>query len=227
MTPLILVIDDDDDIRQGVSLVLTQAGFTVVSEADGRAGLRRLFVDKPDLVLLDVIMPDMDGWQTIDRIRDMSEVPVLMLTARGTETDRVRGLSAGADDYLVKPFSGQELVARVRSLLRRSSNRAQDVDTIERGSVVINIPLRQVFVAGAAVELTALEFRVLRVLMKHARQVFSEEQLLKSAWNDPSDLGTDRVKYVIHRLRQKLQAGGISGQVIQAARGVGYRYWDE
>jgi DNA-binding response OmpR family regulator len=223
----VLVIDDDPDIRKSIRLFLSQAGFDAVEASNGREGLRRFHLDRPDLVLLDVAMPELNGWETLDRLRDMAQVPVLMLTARGTESDRVRGLNAGADDYLVKPFSGQELIARVRALLRRSPDEKQFGDRIERGPLLIDIPARQVFVAGSEVQLTALEFRVLCVLLGRPRQVFSEEQLLDRAWNDPSEIGAERVKYVIHRLRRKLKDGGVSEAVIQSVRGGGYRYSDE
>lgn len=223
----ILVIDDEPDLRQAARLLLAHAGFDVIEASNGREGLRRFFSDRPDLVLMDVAMPELDGWETLDRLRDMSDVPVIMLTARATEADRVRGLNAGADDYLVKPFGAQELVARVRAVLRRRPSDDQAHDTVEYGSITINIPLRQVFVAGAEVELTGLEFRVLCVLARHPRQVLSEEQLLDRAWNDPTEIGADRVKHVIYRLRLKLKGSGAPAEVIQSVRGGGYRFWAE
>jgi DNA-binding response OmpR family regulator len=122
----VLVIDDDGDIRRLVAELLKRAGLTVEEAEDGRSGLRAFHRTSPDLVVLDVSMPDLDGWETLERIRDLSEVPVLMLTARGDELERVRGLKAGADDYVVKPFGRQELVARVQALLRRAGPRIDE-----------------------------------------------------------------------------------------------------
>lgn len=224
MTRRILVIDDDDDIRRGVELVLVQAGFAVVSEADGRAGIRRLFADKPDLVLLDVLMPDLDGWQTIERIRDMSAVPVLMLTARGSNADKVRGLDLGADDYLVKPFSATELTARVRALLRRVPTAPDSEETIDTGDLTILLGGRQVFATGKEVKLSPLEFRVLLALVRHRGQLLSEEQLLGLAWGDSTDVASERVKFVVYRLRRKLSAFGVPPDRIESVRGFGYRY---
>nr|HRC63006.1 response regulator transcription factor [Dehalococcoidia bacterium] len=189
----ILVIDDETDIRQAVALMLARGGYEVVEAANGREGLRRFHADTPDLVLLDVAMPELDGWQTLDRIRDMSEVPVLMLTARGLESDRVRGLDAGADDYLVKPFGGQELLARVRALLRRVTAAPEVRDSIEHGDLVLDLLQRRVVYDGAEIKLTPLEFRVLQALASHPGNVLSEEQLLERAWNDPSEVGVERV----------------------------------
>src|SRR5215212_4188512 len=130
----VLVVDDDQDIRELVGHLLRRAGHDVVEAENGRAGLRALHASPPDLVLLDVSMPELDGWQTLERIRDLSDVPVLMLTARGDELERVRGLQAGADDYVVKPFGRQELLARVQALLRRSAGRpAEQADVYADG----------------------------------------------------------------------------------------------
>lgn len=220
----ILVIDDEADIRQAVTLMLARAGYEVIEAANGREGLRRFHAETPDLVLLDVAMPELDGWQTLDRLRDMSEVPVLMLTARGLESDRVRGLDAGADDYLVKPFSGQELVARIRAILRRVTATAESRDSIEHGDLVLDLLQRRVSYDGAEIKLTPLEFRVLQALASHPGSVLSEEQLLERAWNDPSEVGIERVKFVIHRLRRKLATSGVPDGLIESVRASGYRF---
>ncbi|MGE0228675.1 MAG: response regulator transcription factor [Dehalococcoidia bacterium] len=220
----ILVIDDEADIRQAVALMLSRAGYEVVQAANGRDGLRRFHADTPDLVLLDVAMPELDGWQTLDRLRDMSNVPVLMLTARGLEADRVRGLDAGADDYLVKPFGGQELVARVRAILRRVTSSPESRDAIEQGGLALDLLQRRVFYGDAELQLTPLEFRVLQALASHPGNVLTEEQLLERAWNDPSEVGAERVKFVIHRLRRKLASAGVPDGLIESVRAVGYRF---
>jgi len=220
----ILVIDDEADIRQAVTLMLGRAGYEVIEAANGREGLRRFHAETPDLVLLDVAMPELDGWQTLDRLRDMSEVPVLMLTARGLESDRVRGLDAGADDYLVKPFSGQELLARIRAILRRVTATAESRDSIEHGDLLLDLLQRRVSYDGAEIRLTPLEFRVLQALASHPGNVLSEEQLLERAWNDPSEVGIERVKFVIHRLRRKLATSGVPAGLIESVRASGYRF---
>ncbi|MEZ4553426.1 MAG: response regulator transcription factor [Dehalococcoidia bacterium] len=220
----ILVIDDESDIRQAVTLMLSRAGYEVIEAANGRDGLRRFHSDSPDLVLLDVAMPELDGWQTLDRLRDMSNVPVLMLTARGLEADRVRGLDAGADDYLVKPFGGQELVARVRAVLRRVTSSTESRDAIEQGGLALDLLQRRVFYGDSELQLTPLEFRVLQALASHPGNVLTEEQLLERAWNDPSEVGAERVKFVIHRLRRKLASAGVPDGLIESVRAVGYRF---
>src|SRR5437763_15256317 len=138
-SPRVLVVDDDDDIRTLVAELLQRAGLDVDQASDGRAGLRAFHQSPPDLVVLDVSMPGLDGWQTLERIRDLSDVPVIMLTARGAELERVRGLQAGADDYLVKPFGRQELVARVQALLRRAAARPGDEPAETYGDGLVTI----------------------------------------------------------------------------------------
>src|SRR5438093_10114212 len=176
----VLVIDDDGDIRRLVADLLGRAGFSVEQAEDGRAGLRALHRTPPDLVVLDVSMPELDGWETLERIRDLSEVPVLMLTARGDELERVRGLNAGADDYVVKPFGRQELVARVEALLRRSSAEGGDThDVYSDPRLTIDFAQRSVMFDGRDVSLTPLEFTLLSAFVRNPRQVLSRDQLLE------------------------------------------------
>src|SRR5688572_26934782 len=144
----VLVVDDDSDIRRLVRELLERVGYEVVEGANGREGLRVLYSTSPDLVLLDVAMPEMDGWQTLERIRDLSDVPVVMLTARTAELEKVRGLKGGADDYVAKPFGRQELLARVEALLRRARPREERPETYGDGLVTIDFAQRQVNVAG-------------------------------------------------------------------------------
>src|SRR3954463_10413621 len=174
--PRVLVIDDDDDIRGLVAELLQRAGLDVDQASDGRAGLRAFHQTPADLVVLDVSMPELDGWQTLERIRDVSEVPVIMLTARGAELERVRGLQAGADDYLVKPFGRQELVARVQALLRRARSSGEDrQESYVDDRVTIDFSQRAVAYAGKDVSLTPLEFKLLSAFVRHPRQVLSRE----------------------------------------------------
>jgi len=217
----VLVIEDDADIALGIRLVLTRNGFEVSGAGDGREGLRAFYRMRPDLVVLDIGLPALDGWAVLERIRDVSDVPVLILTARGQESEKVRGLHGGADDYLTKPFGNAELAARVATLLRRP--RASQPDEIfDDGRVRVNFASHEVTVDGAAVDLTPIEFRLLAALVRNRGQTLTPGKLLELAWNDPFGVGPDRVKYGVMRLRRKL--AGTAGSGIEAVRGFGYRY---
>jgi DNA-binding response OmpR family regulator len=220
----VLVIEDDADIALSVRTVLGRSGFEVRAAAEGRDGLRLFHTERPDIVILDVGLPEMDGWTVLERIRELSEVPVLMLTSHGQEADKVRGLRAGADDYVTKPFGNAEFVARVQALLRRSAGADQAAEVYDDGRVRMNFSGHEVTVDGAPVDLTATEFRLLAVLVRHRGQVLSAVKLLELVWDDPFGIGPGRVKYTVMRLRRKLgsQAGGDSS--IEAVRGFGYRY---
>ncbi len=221
----VLVIDDDEDIRALVAELLARAGMTVEEAADGRAGLRALHRSPPDLVVLDVSMPDLDGWQTLERIRDLSEVPVLMLTARGAELERVRGLQAGADDYVVKPFGRQELLARVQALLRRAGSRgANGQETYADERLSIDFAQRAVTFEGREVALTPLEFKLLSAFVRHPRQVLSRDQLLELVWGDAYGVSGDQVKLYVGYLRRKLDPEDPTAVPIETVRGFGYRY---
>jgi DNA-binding response OmpR family regulator len=221
----ILVVDDDVDIRNLVVQLLERAGHEVEQAADGRAGLRALHAAPPDLVVLDVSMPDLDGWQTLERIRDLSDVPVLMLTARGDELERVRGLQAGADDYVTKPFGRQELVARVQALLRRSASRSREpAESYADGLVTIDFAQRGVAYAARDVSLTPLEFKLLSAFVRHPRQVLSREQLLDLVWGDAYGVSGDQVKLYVGYLRRKLDPESPDSVPIETVRGFGYRY---
>jgi DNA-binding response OmpR family regulator len=223
--PRVLVVDDDDDIRGLVVELLERAGLDVSQADDGRAGLRAFHQSPPDLVVLDVSMPGLDGWETLERIRDLSDVPVMMLTARGAELERVRGLQAGADDYMVKPFGRQELVARVQALLRRA--RASGEERQERyvdERLTIDFAQRAVTYDGRDVALTPLEFRLLSAFVRHPRQVLSREQLLELVWGDTYGVSGDQVKLYVGYLRRKLDPEQPDSVPIETVRGFGYRY---
>jgi DNA-binding response OmpR family regulator len=220
----ILVVDDDEDIRTLVVQLLERAGHKVEQAPDGRSGLRALHASPPDLVVLDVSMPDMDGWQTLERIRDLSDVPVIMLTARGEELERVRGLQGGADDYVTKPFGRQELLARVQALLRRTANRSESAETYGDGLVTIDFAQRAVTYGGRDVSLTPLEFKLLATLVRHPRQVLSRDQLLELVWGDAFGVSGDQVKLYVGYLRRKLDADAPDTVPIETVRGFGYRY---
>jgi len=217
----VLVVEDDKDIALGIQVVLTRSGFDVTGAADGREGLRSFHRMHPDLVILDIGLPALDGWSVLERIRDLSDVPVLILTAHGQESDKVRGLHGGADDYLTKPFGNAELAARAATLLRRPRS-SQEMEVFDDGNVRVDFTSHQVTVDGAEVELTPIEFRLLAALVRHRGQTLSPGKLLELAWNDPFGVGPDRVKYGIMRLRRKLS--GTTESRIEAVRGFGYRY---
>jgi DNA-binding response OmpR family regulator len=224
-SPRVLVIDDDDDIRALVVELLQRAGLEVDQAGDGRAGLRAFHQTPADLVVLDVSMPELDGWETLERIRDLSDVPVIMLTARGAELERVRGLQAGADDYMVKPFGRQELVARVQALLRRSRGTGDDRQkTYADDRVTIDFAQRAVRYDGRAVALTPLEFKLLSTFVRHPRQVLSREQLLQLVWGNAYGVSGDQVKLYVGYLRRKLDPDRPDAVPIATVRGFGYRY---
>jgi DNA-binding response OmpR family regulator len=223
----VLVIDDDDDIRGLVRALLERSGATVRDAPNGKEGLREFHAWRPDLVILDVSMPELDGWNVLERIRDMSDVPVMMLTARGDELERVRGLQAGADDYVVKPFGKQELAARVSALLRRASlgaAREQEADSYADAYLAVDWSQARVTVGEREVQLTPLEFRLLSTFVRHPRQVLSREQLLELVWGDAYGVGGDQVKLYIGYLRRKLEPGEPDSVPIETVRGFGYRY---
>ena len=222
----ILVVDDDTDIRTLIAELLRRAGHDVIEAENGRVGLRALHASPPDLVVLDVSMPELDGWQTLERIRDLSEVPVLMLTARGNELERVRGLQAGADDYVTKPFGRQELIARVQALLRRSTARTtQERAPVYSDEVIaVDFAQRSVTYAGRDVQLTPLEFKLLSAFVRHPRQVLSREQLLELVWGSAHGASPEQVKLYVGYLRRKLVPDDPAAAPIESVRGFGYRY---
>jgi len=219
----ILVVDDDDDIRGLLRTLLERAGHEVFDAPDGRSGLRELYAGSPDLVILDVAMPGLDGWATLERIREMTDVPVLMLTARDAELERVRGLRGGADDYVVKPFGRQELVARVDVLLRRPrSGEAQEAYADARLS--ISFAQRAVRYDEREVVLTPLEYRLLTAFVGHPNQVLSRDQLRDLVWGDNLATSRDEVKLYVGYLRRKLDPDAPGSTPIETVRGFGYRY---
>jgi DNA-binding response OmpR family regulator len=219
------MVEDDPDITLALRLLFTRAGYEVSHAGDGRSGLREAYASHPDLVVLDVGLPEMDGWQVLERLRDVSDVPVLVLTAHGQETDKVRGLRSGADDYLTKPFANAELLARVEALLRRSSNSATWASQVyDDGLLNLDPTGRRAYVQGTEVRLTPTEFRLLNALVRHAGAVLSPNQLLAQAWDDPTGIGQERVKFAVLRLRRKLGWTDPESSPIESVRGFGYRY---
>jgi DNA-binding response OmpR family regulator len=220
----ILVVDDDADVRGLVRELLERAGASVREAADGREALRILYDVRPEVIVLDVTMPELDGWQTLERIRDLTAAPVLMLTARDTEMEKVRGLKEGADDYVTKPFGRQELLARVEALLRRSAGRTDwgpDRETYDDGRVSVDVTRAEVRVDDREIQLTPMEFRLLLTFMRNPGQVLSRDQLLELVWGHPEAVDAGQVKVTVSYLRRKL---GDAGGLIETVRGFGYRW---
>src|ERR1043166_7110424 len=177
----VLVVDDENDIRGLVQELLQRAGHEVVEAPDGNEALKRFYAEQPDLVILDVQMPGLDGWGVLERIRELSDVPVIMLTARAEELDKVRGLRGGADDYVTKPFGRQELLARVDAHLRRTRRDEPEAERYADGYVTIDFPQRAATAGGRSVALTPPQFRLLTAFVRNPNQVLSHDQLLDLA----------------------------------------------
>lgn len=227
-TTRVLIIEDDPSIAEAVRRVVAKQNGTGVVASDGRNGLRNFFEDRPNLVVLDIGLPGMDGWEVLERIRDLSEVPVLILTAHDLEQEKVRGLTSGADDYLTKPFGVQELGARIQALLRRSQSAAvatsSESTTYRDANLEVDWAAREVRVDGEVVGLTKLEFQLLQTFVRHPGQALATQQLLEQVWNDPFGIGPERVKFTVLRLRRKLGWQEDQKDVLEAIRGYGYRY---
>ena len=222
----VLVVEDDEDVRTLVGTRLRRAGYNVIVAADGLEGLRLFYGNRPDLVLLDVAMPVMDGWQVLERLREVSNVPVLMLTAASEERDKVRGLRGGADDYITKPFAGEELLARVEAALRRAAIQPEEsaVNDYRDAELTIDFLRHEVLVRGEAVNLSPTEFRLLGALTRSAGQVLSQDQLLDHVWGEEYAESLDVVRLYIGYLRRKIELDSRNPRLIETVRGFGYRY---
>jgi DNA-binding response OmpR family regulator len=222
----ILVIEDEPSIAEVVSLYLRRAGYRVLSAGDGQAALNLLAGQMPDLVVLDLMLPEVDGLTITRWLRDRSDVPIIMLTARREEVDRIAGLEMGADDYVVKPFSPQELVSRVRAVLRRARGGAES--SSENPLVYSNLSIdpqsRQVKIAGQEIVLTAKEFDLLLLLARHPRQVFSRDQLLERVWGLSDFIDPSTVTVHIRRLREKIETDPSNPAHLLTVWSVGYKF---
>jgi DNA-binding response OmpR family regulator len=224
--PLILVVDDERSISEVVSLYLKRAGYQVKIAHDGAAALQAIATQKPDLVILDLMLPEVDGLEITRRLRAVGETPIIMLTARRSEGDRILGLELGADDYVTKPFSPQELVSRVRAVLRRthSSPMPSTERALEFTGIRIDPATRLVLVDGQEIGLTAKEFDLLWFLASHPRQVFNREQLLDNVWGETDYLDPSTVTVHVRRLREKLEQDAANPRYIHTVWGVGYKF---
>jgi len=222
----LLVIDDDTTLVNALEMYLTREGYEVHRAPNGAEGLKAFYSLRPDLVVLDVMMPQMDGWETCRRIRELSTVPIIMLTAKGQEADRVMGLKLGADDYVPKPFSLKELVARIEAILRRT-RRAEGLGNhgvlYVSDDLVIDSERWEVRRHGEPVDLTSTELRLLFCLAENAGHVLSHRQILEQVWGSEYLDNVDYTKLYVWRLRQKLEDDPSSPRLILTERGIGYR----
>jgi DNA-binding response OmpR family regulator len=224
----ILIAEDEPNIAEVVSLYLKRADFKVQVASNGLDALEILEKRIPDLVVLDIMLPEMDGFAITRWLRERSNVPIIMLTARRDEIDRITGLELGADDYVVKPFSPQELVSRVRAVLRRAggtpSQPATEAQTLEAGNLTINPLSRTLHLDGEPVPLTAKEFDMLYLLASHPQQVFTRDQLLDRVWGEVEYIDPSTVTVHVRRLREKIESDPSSPEKLLTVWGVGYKF---
>ena len=225
--PMILVVDDEPSIVEVVSLYLQRAGYRVKIAQDGQTALREMARELPDLVVLDLMLPNVDGWEITRRLRAEGDTPIIMLTARKEEADRILGLEMGADDYMVKPFSPQELVSRVRAVMRRTHgtpSQSRQERPLEYEGLSINPTTRLVEIEGTELMLTAKEFDLLWMLASHPRQVFNRDQLLDRVWGETDYLDPSTVTVHVRRLREKIEHDSSNPRYIHTVWGVGYKF---
>jgi two-component system KDP operon response regulator KdpE len=218
----VIVIEDEQPIRRFLRASLVAHGYDVVEAVSAADGLRQATTYQPDLVILDLGLPDLDGMEVIRRLREWSHVPVVVLSARGQENDKVAALDAGADDYLTKPFGVPELLARMRVALRHAGP-VEEEPVFETDSLRVDLAARRVFLAGQEIRLTPLEYRLLTVLIKHAGKVVTHRQLLKEVWGPNSVHETHYLRVYMGHLRHKLEAEPARPRLLLTEPGVGYR----
>ena len=224
----VLVVDDEPIVREVVVSYLRREGYRTLEAGDGQEARRLLEQGDPGLVVLDLMLPGIDGLQLCRWIRSRSDVPVIMLTARGEETDRIVGLELGADDYVTKPFSPRELAARVRAVLRRADGTGEGAERrLEFGDVTIEASTREATKDGSPLALTAREFDLLWFLASHPRRVFSREQLMDRVWGYRDYAGGRVVDSHVARIRRKLGEDGVEPRFIKTIHGVGYAFQDQ
>lgn len=230
MTSNILLIEDDEKLAELVQLWLRQAGYHCDWCRTGTAGLSRASTRQPDLVILDLALPGMDGWQVCRRLRDASQVPIIMVTARGEEVDRVRGLTMGADDYVVKPFSFPELAARVEAVLRRtgSPSGSRHTAVFRRNELEVDLDEHKVRVGPMEIKLTPTEFRLLAYMVEHQGRLLTHRQILQAVWGPAYGDDVDSLRMFVRSLRQKIEIaadpGGSRPHYITTEYGIGYRF---
>jgi two-component system KDP operon response regulator KdpE len=226
MSSKILVIEDDHAIASLIKLQLEARDYEVQISSDGEEGLRQAYAWQPDLVVLDIMMPNMDGWTVCSRLRELTKVPIIFVTAIGKETDIVRGLEMGADDYVVKPFSPRELVARIEAILRRSEEQGSasiESRIYKNGPLEVNLESREVKLNDNLVDLTPIEFKLLSTLIRNEDKVLSHQFILSQVWGPAYEDERQYLKLYIWYLRQKIEENPSKPQLVVTERGVGYR----
>ena len=219
----ILVVDDEPKLVRLVWEVLSATGFEVVTTGSGKQAVKKTALDQPDLILLDIVLADdIDGYSVARRVREFSDVPIIMLTARAEEADLLQGFDAGADDYITKPFSSKELLARVRAVLKRSEDTHDTVGEIGCGDLTIDLARRRVLRNNEAIRLTRTEFNLLAVLAKHFNQVLLHDQLLTAVWGQAYRDDLDYLRAYIRYLRRKIEVDPSEPKFIITVQGVGY-----
>jgi two-component system KDP operon response regulator KdpE len=230
MAHSVLLIEDDVVLSETLRLMLTKKGFNVEVAADAITGLQKAYASKPDVILLDIMLPGMDGWQACSRFREMSDVPIIMLTAMGADENVVKGLDMGADDYIVKPVTADELTARIRALLRRVSRSDTGRNARGRGQLlkvdylVIDFDKHEVTVDGNRIDLSPTEFRLLSVLARHKGRMLPHEFLLNEVWGPEYRGDIDYLRLYISYLRRKIEKDYSKPSLIHNEWGVGYRF---
>jgi DNA-binding response OmpR family regulator len=224
--PHIVIVEDEPNISEVVGLYLKRAGYSIAAYSDGITALEALAQETPDLVILDVMLPGMDGFTITRHLRDRSNVPIILLTSRREEPDRIAGLELGADDYVVKPFSPQELVSRVKAVLRRARTTPEtdSEKTLLIGDLEINLQMHLVTLGGKEVALTVKEFDLLYHIARHPRQVFTRDQLLESIWGLSEYIDPSTVTVHIRRLREKIENDPSNPTRLVTVWGVGYKF---
>jgi len=219
----ILIVDDEFEMRQLLKIYLRQENYQVDEAENGQEAYEKMKKNNYDLMILDVMMPIMDGWQTIEQVRKTSDIPIIMLTAKGTTQDKVIGFSTGADDYLVKPFDEAELLVRIKALLRRTSHNDAEAEILKYEGIILDLTARVAFFEEKKLSLTQTEYDLLSVFIKHRGKALSREQLVELIWGIDFT-GEDRtVDAHIKNLREKLKAAGIEQTVIKTVWGIGYK----
>lgn len=227
MENYVLIADDDKDLIEGLSWYLEAEGFDVVTAVDGVSALEKFREHHPGVVILDIMMPGMDGVEVCGAIRRESDAYIMMLSARDGELDKVRALSIGADDYVVKPFHATEVVARIKAFLRRYQGKSQESDVYRWKGLLVSVSERRATVDGEAVDLTSMEFDLLAAMMAKPKSVFPREQLIKVIWGDDFYGELRLVDNHVYRLRDKLTNAGLENCPIVTIRGVGYAFRPE
>lgn len=227
LKPLILVIEDDPQTRRLLKTNLCNRGWRVIEAENGKDGLSLIKSDSPDLVILDLGLPDIDGISLTKRLRQLSDLPVLVLSARSQEQNKIMALDAGADDYLTKPFSTGELHARLQALLRRVFRTTNNMETFQTGELTVDLARRKVFMGGNEVHITPIEYRLLSILVRHAGLVVTHRQLLKEVWGGEHIHDQHYLRVYMGQLRHKLEVNPARPHYLRTEVGVGYRLVDD